>query len=75
MPADRQPLILDPFHRMLYDELVEIITGRHEALANGSAASFEEYRSQVGYLSALKDVMERCREIERRKFGETGHAD
>ena len=72
---ERQPLILDPFHKMLHDELIDIIEGRHEALANGSAASFEEYKSQVGYLSALKDVLQRCLEIERRKFGETGHAD
>ena len=75
MPADRAPLIIDPFHKMLYDELMVIIEGRYEGLANGSAASFEEYKYQVGYLSALKDVLGRCSEIERRKFGEMGHAD
>jgi hypothetical protein len=70
MAAEREPVIIDPFHRMLRDEMRVAVGDRVEALADGSAGSFDDYRYQCGYLQAIKDVLDKCLEIERRTHGE-----
>lgn len=38
-------------------------------LANGGAATFEDYKQQVGYLSALNAVLTLCEELEVQQYG------
>ena len=45
------------------------IADRVSALAKGSAGNYEAYREQVGYISALNDVLDKCREIELNIYG------
>ena len=39
------------------------------SLAQGSAADYAGYKHQIGYLQALSDVLEKCKEIERDRYG------
>lgn len=71
------PDLIDPFHRELYGVLSEELTNRVTQLANGSAAKLfhgattvaENYAAQVSYIKALNDVLEKCQELERNRYG------
>ncbi len=64
------PDIQDGFHRALYQVIAAEIDNRMSSLARGSAISYDDYQSQVGYLSALNDVLSRCEEIEKERYGD-----
>ena len=64
------PDIQDGFHRALYQIITAQIDNRMTSLARGSAVSFDDYQSQVGYLSALNDVLARCEDIEKERYGD-----
>lgn len=62
-------LIVDPFHRKLYELLAADINNRMTSLAAGSCGDFATYKHQTGYIEALNDVLEKCREIEVDQYG------
>ena len=61
--------ILDPFHRALHAKLSQDLANRVTGLANGAVPNYEEYKSQVGYITALNDVLDLCEELERDQYG------
>lgn len=67
--------ISDRFHRALYERLAPSVDERMIKLATGSAANYEQYQNQVGFIEAMNSVLRICREIEAdmygRKMGET----
>lgn len=55
---------LDLFlYRRLQERLEEERRNFSEAVLNGSAQSFEDYRNRVGYLKGLSDVLIWAKEI------------
>ncbi len=62
--------VIDPFHRQLHGELTKDMEDRAMALALGSASDLQEYRFNVGYIQAIKNVLDRCEEIDRRMHGD-----
>lgn len=69
--------IIDPFHRQLRAVLDEDLTRRIVALSEGSAARVaggveevaEKYAAQVSYIKALRDLIEKCEELEKEIYG------
>ena len=61
--------IIDRFHRSLYNVIVDKFNDRQEALVNGAAATFDAYKEQVGYLQALRDVIEWADAVEADQYG------
>jgi hypothetical protein len=59
------------FHKLLRNRIGEEILSRTSYLAEGSAIDFPDYRYRVGYLQALRDVVEMCSDIERALNSET----
>lgn len=53
------------FHQKLRAEILEMIEAETERLASGAYSEFPVYREQVGYLRALKTVLEIGEEIEK----------
>lgn len=82
------PLLIDPFHRALYAELMPDLEKRKDGVAHGSAVGLsdssistsENYAAQCAYIKALEDVLAKCEELERARYGEknpleeSGHA-
>lgn len=64
------PDIQDGFHRAIYQIVSAEIDSRMISLAKGSAIDYGDYQSQVGYLAALNDVLSRCEEIEKERYGD-----
>ena len=63
------PSVIDRFHRAIHGTVADEVDKRMTALASGSAASFDEYRYQVGYLDALTRVLDVCHDIEKEFYG------
>lgn len=51
------------FHRELKNTLDASIERGNTALANGNAASWEDYRYRVGFQAALRMIAEECEAI------------
>lgn len=58
----------DAFHAALRRRVEEAIAERTDVVARGRSASFEEYQGHVGYIRAMRDVLELCNEIEQRLY-------
>lgn len=67
--------IFDLFHRQLDVRVREVMDERMAALAEGGAADYPDYRHRVGYLEALRDVMEICRQLELERYGKLRPGD
>lgn len=63
------PSIIDPFHRQLHYAISEQIETREVELASGSSKNYEEYKFSVGFIQALRLVLEKCKEIELERYG------
>ena len=63
------PSIVDPAYKALCIVLAQDIDNRTFSLASGGARDMEAYREQVGYLSALNDVIRKCQELEQERYG------
>jgi hypothetical protein len=63
------PTIIDPAYKALCNELAQDIDNRSISLATGGARDMETYREQVGYIQALTNVINRCAELERVRYG------
>ena len=63
------PSVIDRFHRAIHGTVADEVDKRMTALASGSAASFDEYRYQVGYIDALTRVLGVCHDIEKEFYG------
>ena len=61
--------IIDPFHRVLSARLSMDLADRVTSLAKGAVPNYEEYKAQVGYITALNDVLDLCEAIERDQYG------
>lgn len=69
--------IIDPFHRQLHQVLQEDLVRRVEQLATGSAAQVAgsqesvavKYAAQTSYIKALRDILEKCAELEQDIYG------
>lgn len=57
----------DPFYRSLFITLHEKLALRREELENGVAQ--DQYREHVGYIRALKDILEMADEVYRDQYG------
>jgi hypothetical protein len=68
------PEIIDPFYRSLYNELIPQINNKAAELCAGRAIDYATYREEVGYIRALNDVLDKCAELERTKYG-TGNRE
>lgn len=76
MPID--PSLIDPFHRSLHERLTTMLQDRVSRLAQGSASQMigsqssvaENYAGQVGYIQALRDVLDVCDDLERERYGD-----
>jgi hypothetical protein len=64
-----QPHIIDPFHLSLWRWASEQIDDRLILLGGGGAQTWEQYHGHVGYIQALNDVLEKCRQIEQERYG------
>lgn len=58
----------DAFHAALRQRVEGVIAERTNVVASGRPASIEEYRAHVGYICAMRDVLELCNEIEQRLY-------
>jgi len=67
--------IIDPFHKSLHAVLVDDIDKRMVSLAEGSAATFDAYQYQTGYIQALNAVVAKCLELEHERYGARPGAD
>lgn len=63
------PDFIDQFHRSLAGVVATKIDERMVQMASGSAANFEHYREQVGYMAALNDVLGWAQEVEQNIYG------
>ena len=61
--------IIDPFHKAVHRVIYDEIQNRVEGVATGQVNNFEDYKEKVGYIRALSDVIERCKEIEVGMYG------
>lgn len=61
--------IVDPFHRRLHNLIAEKYNTRQEQLVSGIAATIQDYKEQVGYLQALRDLLDWADEIEDDMYG------
>jgi hypothetical protein len=61
--------IVDPFYRNLWKWISEEIDKRMVHLSGGGAQDYCQYHGQVGYILALNDVLEKCRQIEQDRYG------
>ena len=57
------------FFQNLEKEILEMLERHAAELSSGKAQSFDDYRYRVGYIKALKDVLEVARESNRRAIG------
>lgn len=57
------------FHAELRQRLGDRKLKLAEELASGSVVTIEAYREQVGYIRALKDVLDVCIEVETKVTG------
>lgn len=55
----------DAFHLALKKRMDDVAKGTSERIATGVPSKWEDYREQVGYLRALRDVEEMCEQIEK----------
>ena len=53
------------FHRRLREKLAETIANETDRITSGEYRDYAVYREQVGYLRALKTVLDLAEEIER----------
>ena len=60
----------DAFHAALRRRIEDVIAEHAAVVTNGTPASMEEYRRHVGYLRAMRDVLELCNEIEQRLYAD-----
>ena len=68
---------VEPFPRELRSRLELTLRDRIARLANGSATRHaddhatvaEKYAAQTSYIQAIRDVFDRCMEIERERYG------
>lgn len=58
----------DAFHAALRQRVEGVIAEHVAVVSNGKPASMEEYRRHVGYICAMRDVLELCTEIEQRLY-------
>jgi hypothetical protein len=66
LPGDG--LVQDAFHAALRRRVEDILVKYTDTVTRGRAASLEEYREHVGYIRAMRDVLELCTEIEERLY-------
>lgn len=57
------------FLRQLEEKLEEEKRGRSEAILNGLASTFEEYKQHIGYIQGLRDAIIWAKEINDRLIG------
>ena len=62
-------MIIDPFHADLHKIIHEQINDRLAMVGNGGCRTLDEYRQQVGYLEALREVLSWCETIEDNRYG------
>lgn len=63
-------MIRDAFHASLLRKIEEQISFRRDQICSGAAASFEDYRNRVGYLQAMNDIIEICKDVESRLYND-----
>jgi hypothetical protein len=61
--------IYDTFHRHLAKTIVEKLEERTSHVANGNVLGWEDYKEQIGYLRAFKDVLGICDDISKEMYG------
>lgn len=61
--------VIDPFHRSLHSALMEELHKRVDSIASGAAKNFEDYKEKIGYIKALNDSLDKCKEIETEMYG------
>ena len=62
------------FVQKLEQKLEEEKRGRLEALSNGLASNYEEYKQHVGYMQGLRDAIIWAKEINKELIGTTEKA-
>lgn len=67
--------IIDPFHRELFTILKQNLSDKVEYIASGKAKTFEEYKEKAGYIRAITEILDKCEEIEKQKYGRPGNQD
>lgn len=58
----------DAFHAALRRRVESVIAEHADVVTSGVPASMDEYRRHVGYICAMRDVLELCNEIEQRMY-------
>ena len=77
MPFDF-PTLLDPAYKSLCKQIADEVDTRVYALASGSASLkmedtktvAEKYAGEVSYIQALLSVIDICKELERKRYGD-----
>jgi hypothetical protein len=67
--------MLDQFHRQIHQVVSEKLADRVQALINGDALTFEDYKKQIGYIEALNSVLTWAMQIESQMYGTKSHTD
>lgn len=57
------------FFQALEKELLDMLERHAAELVSGKAQSFDDYRYRIGYMKALRDVLEAARDANRRTIG------
>jgi hypothetical protein len=65
------PVVIDPFHRNLRNDLLEELQARRDNLCDNMAGNIEDYRYRCGTIVAIQLVLEKCQEIETRMYGDS----
>ena len=53
------------FHQLLEARINEVIRNQTELLSDGSAHSYDEYKTSIGYIQGLRNALTLCDEIEK----------
>jgi hypothetical protein len=67
--------MIDQFHRQLHQVVSEKLADRVQALINGDALTFEDYKKQIGYIEALNSVLTWAMQIESQMYGTKSPTD
>jgi hypothetical protein len=60
---------IDPCLKQLYVILMDKIQGRSDLILAGQASDYAEYKKMTGYLEAMRDVIEICKDVEQDRYG------
>jgi hypothetical protein len=67
--------IIEPFHRELRKAIVETCDMHIKGLVAGVAKDYADYKEQVGYITALTQVLEMCADIEKERYRSRSFSD